>query len=324
MMSSIPVLCYHQVSPHYGITPKTLDKHLSLISRLGFTTITLDELYAIITGKHKQTRPSVVITFDDCTLDNWVYAMPVLVRRNMHGVFFAITRFLDSGPARWQQKDQPSKLPQSLSTPEALTKSFRGDRTGFMNKEEVRYAVHDLSMDIQSHMATHQPCFISQDPVGTLADDMHWSHRLLLPPDASSTAPVFDVGSAYAYEGHGLAMDGSDLAGHIGTPELRRQFCLTEARESRQTLESITHTPCDFLCWPWGHFDHISLEAAREAGYKATFTLERGYVGPGSDPMRICRIPVGNTKSPGWLRRKLLVYGSKWGARIFQKRFKKR
>jgi peptidoglycan/xylan/chitin deacetylase (PgdA/CDA1 family) len=323
-MPSIPVLCYHQISPCFGITPETFDAHLSLIRRLGFTTITLAELYAIITGTHKQTRPSVVITFDDCTLDNWVYAMPALARRNMHGVFFAITRFLDSGPVREQHNDKTHELQQPISTPDALTKAFRGDRSGFMHREEVRSAVHDLGMDIQSHMATHQPCFISTHPVGTLANDMHWSHPLLLPPEAPPNAPVFDVGSAYAYEGHGLAMDGTDLAGKIGTPELRWQFCHAEARESRQTLESITHTPCDFLCWPWGHFDHVSLEAARKAGYKATFTLERGYVGPGSDPMRICRIPVGNTKSLGWLRKKLLIYGSKWGARIFRKRFRKR
>jgi peptidoglycan/xylan/chitin deacetylase (PgdA/CDA1 family) len=322
-MPSIPVLCYHQISPHHGITPEAFDTHLALIQRLGFTTITLPELYAAITGEQKQPRRSIVITFDDCTLDNWVYAMPLLARRNMHGVFFAISRFLDSGSIRPQLGNATHALPQILSTPEALTRAYRGDRSGFINHEEVRTAIHDQGMDIQSHMATHQPCFISKTPKGTLAENRHWSHPLLLPPGASGRTPVFDVGSAYAYEGHGLSLDGSDLTELIGTPERRRRFCLAEAGESKKTLESITHAPCDFLCWPWGHFDHISLEAAREAGYKATFTLERGYVGPGSDPMRICRIPVGNAKSLGWLRKKLLIYGSKWGAKMFRKGFRK-
>jgi hypothetical protein len=38
-----------------------------------------------------------VITFDDCTVDNWIFALPELARRKMTATFFAVTGFLDPG-----------------------------------------------------------------------------------------------------------------------------------------------------------------------------------------------------------------------------------
>ncbi|MRT32352.1 hypothetical protein FGX01_00105, partial [Xylella fastidiosa subsp. multiplex] len=43
---------------------------------------------------------SIVITFDDGYLDNWVYAHPILQKYHMHAVVFIVTSWTGDGPAR--------------------------------------------------------------------------------------------------------------------------------------------------------------------------------------------------------------------------------
>lgn len=322
-IQSIPVLCYHQISPFHKILPNVFESHLSLIRSLGFRTLSLTDLYYLIVRKKKSVPASVLITFDDCTLDNWLYAVPLLKKWGMKGSFFAITDFIGSGEVRSSEAVSQGHLSLD-ATPAALTRAIRlRDFSGFMNEAELASTVHDFGMEVYSHTASHQYCFISSIPTGTLKTSTHWSAPLLSESSSPDT-PTYPLGSAYAYEGHGKAWDGCDLSERIGTPEKRSEFCYQELIRSKNKLERILGQECPFLCWPWGEYDQISLEAAKRAGYKGTLTLERGYVGPGSDPMRICRIPVGNSKSTKWLERKLRIYKNRFTANIFRKNFRKR
>ncbi len=72
------------------MSPEKFGSHLDLLKILGFQTISLARLHRVILGQEQPTGSPVVVTFDDCTLDNWVYAVPELLRRNMQGVFFAM------------------------------------------------------------------------------------------------------------------------------------------------------------------------------------------------------------------------------------------
>lgn len=98
--AGIPVLCYHQVRPNSGMTPEKFGRQLDLLQTMGFAAIGLTTLHRILRKQETMPGPCVAITFDDCTLDNWVYAMPELRRRGMTGTFFAITDFLQPGHIR--------------------------------------------------------------------------------------------------------------------------------------------------------------------------------------------------------------------------------
>jgi hypothetical protein len=63
------------------------------------------------------------------------------------------------------------------------------------------------------------------------------------------------------------------------------------------------------LCWPWGHFDTSYQTLARELGFDAQYTVERGLNLSGDDPLRIKRIDT-KERPAGWLARQLFTYRS--------------
>jgi peptidoglycan/xylan/chitin deacetylase (PgdA/CDA1 family) len=301
--ASIPVLCYHQVRPESGMTPEKFGSHLDLIRKMGFETISLARLHEIITEKEKPTAPAIVITFDDCTLDNWVYAVPELLRRSMHGVFFAITDFLRPGQARLRaDQGGQTHIPRF---DEIMGQALQGNCEWFMNHGEVRAVVHDLGMEVYSHSAAHQACFTSNEPNGTLGDEKHWSHKALCGPNAATDSPVYPVGSAYAHAGFGLDWHGNQLS--LDTREDRQDFCLKDFSYSKKNLENILDQPCPFLCLPWGQLDEVTIEAAQLAGFQCTLNLKSDVTAPDIAPMQIGRLAVKDRKTLPWLRLKILL-----------------
>jgi len=299
----IPVLCYHQVRPDSGMTPEKFGSHLDLLQRLGFQTISLARLHRIITGQEGSSGQCAVVTFDDCTLDNWAYAVPELLNRGMCGVFFAITDFLLPGAVR-PRSDQGGR-PIVPDMGDIMRSALQGHCEGFMNHGEIRALVHDLNMEVYSHTAAHQACFTSSRQNGFLCDEKHWSHGPLSGPGSTPGTPVYPVGSAYAQAGFGLDWRGEPLA--LTTREERLAFCLEDFSNSRIRLETILERPCPFLCLPWGEYDECTLEAARASGYSGVLNLEAGYVGPRTDPMRIGRLAVKDRKTLSWLGLKTIL-----------------
>lgn len=301
--AAVPVLCYHQVRPDSGMTPEKFGAQLDLIARLGFRTMRLDRLYDAAENHIPLTEPTVAITFDDCTLDNWVYAVPELAKRGMSGVFFAITDFIRPGAPRLRadQTDQPATCP---AFPAIMRDALTGDCAGFMNESEIRALVHDLGMEVHVHSAAHQACFLGTKPVGVLGENRHWSHAALCGPKAPGHTPVYPVGSAYAHPGFGRGWDGRPL--ELAPTDRRLDFCRRDFVRAKKRLETILGQASPFLCLPWGHYDAVTLDAARLAGYAAVLTLDRASAFQGQGPVRIGRLAVKDKKSRPWLAFKTL------------------
>lgn len=313
---SIPVLCYHQVRPGSGMSPEKFGTHLDIIRKIGFDTISLLDLYEIIREKKSITSPSIVLTFDDCTLDNWIYAIPELQKRNMKGVFFAITDDIMDGSAR-KRSDQTASPLEIPPTPHIMSRALQGDKFFFMNRSEIFATVHELNMEVYSHTATHQACYLNMTPTGQLSDQAHWSHHALSGYDAPPSTPTFPIGSAYAHNGWGKSWTGEKL--QINSPDLRKKFCIKDFSQSKKTLEEILDKPCPFLCLPWGQGDNITLEAAQEAGFLGVLNLRYNAVCGKTDPFSIGRLSVSNRRKKIWLLTKLLLLAHSTSARIINR-----
>ncbi len=99
----VPVLMYHHLVPaaeHDGsnravISAESFEKQMTYLFTQGYRTITLSDLYLFVTGKKDLPPKSLVITFDDGYLSNYVYAYPILKRYRFRAVQFPITAFID-------------------------------------------------------------------------------------------------------------------------------------------------------------------------------------------------------------------------------------
>ena len=71
------------------------------------------------------------------------------------------------------------------------------------------------------------------------------------------------------------------------------------------------------LCWPRGKYDENLMRLARQAGYEAFFTTQRGINRPDGDLSAIKRFAA--KEGVAWLRRKLFIYQNNFLGGIYTK-----
>lgn len=316
---SVPVFCYHAVCEEDGHSPATFGSHLDMMLEMGFKTITVDHLFEICMGRKPIDDKYVVLTFDDCHISNWINAVPMLEERGMKGVFFAVSDFIGKGKIR-TGADVAEMLPMRESFIRALSKN---DFSQFMNEAELKSLVHDKGMEVHAHTCRHQGCFKDFRSKGCFAPDSHWStwgiYRKFNPE-----LPVFDCGSAFAYNGFWPVFRKGNVSFKRRSDAERRSFCRDDFNRCLEKIREINGARRQYFCWPWGHFDSVSMQEAAAAGFSGTFTLERSANMLGTDPMRFNRIGVGKNKDAQWIKKRLLMYSYEAPAMVCFKFYSKR
>jgi len=316
---NIPILCYHDIGTPGGHPLKLFCDHLDAILEMGFQTISARELTQICRGEKRPRGRQIVITFDDAHVSNWLYAVPELAKRDMCGVFFPITDFIWDGPRRTLEN-----APIFSKASESFRQALRNkEYSQFMTRQELASSVHDFGMEIYSHTTCHQGCFKSLTFLAPVSEG-HWSAHGIYDHPADNL-PTFDYGSAYAFNGFWPENQGEkNLTFRRRTDAERYDFCLKDFRRSLDVIREINKADTQLICWPWGHFDKITVQAAREAGYEGAFSLDRFRNGPGTDPFYLHRIGIGRKKDAAWLKNRLRMHLTSLGATIFYKFFRKK
>ena len=91
---SLPVLMYHYVSRFPGaiaVSPEHFEDQCRGMAEHGWRGIGLDEAEGFLLKGAPLPPRSLLITFDDGYLDNYVYAWPILRKYGHKGVVFAVT-----------------------------------------------------------------------------------------------------------------------------------------------------------------------------------------------------------------------------------------
>ncbi|NOY63881.1 MAG: hypothetical protein GXO97_00555, partial [Nitrospirae bacterium] len=79
MSRCLPILMYHHVNPvgnFINVTPERFEAQMRYLSVHGYKSLTIDDLKRMSPGQDGISQRSVMITFDDGWLDNWLYAFP--------------------------------------------------------------------------------------------------------------------------------------------------------------------------------------------------------------------------------------------------------
>lgn len=155
---NIAVLMYHHVTPQGGslaVTASRFDHQIRGLARAGFHSLSADEFAAFLEGA-PTPKKSVLITFDDGYLDNWVYAHPVLQRYGMRAILFAATGLIGQGRARPFQ-GQGTPLPACLPHSQAQALMFGTNADAVMLRwDEIHAMVDAQTFEIHSHTHRHQ------------------------------------------------------------------------------------------------------------------------------------------------------------------------
>lgn len=153
----VPVLMYHHVTPAQGpitASPENFEDQLRWLSSRGYTSLTTAQFAEHLGGKPAPRR-SVLITFDDGYLDNWVYAYPLLKKYGFNAVVFLVTSWVNDGPVR-PHAGQGSALPvmPDHRACERLIDSGRSDEV-ILRWSEIRAMQAEGVFEFHSHTHTH-------------------------------------------------------------------------------------------------------------------------------------------------------------------------
>ncbi len=155
--TTVPVLMYHHVSPSPGMitsSPANFEDNLRWLKRHGYRSLSSDEFAAHLNGQAAPGK-SVLITFDDGYLDNWVYAYPLLKKYGFSAMLFVVTSWIGDGEARPHEgKGQPLPPTPDHHECERIIAAGRADEV-MLRWSEIERMRSDGVFEIHSHTHTH-------------------------------------------------------------------------------------------------------------------------------------------------------------------------
>lgn len=110
----VRILLYHKVCDlppnkyrDHAVLPVSFDRHTEYLLRNKYNVIALEQFVEYKERNIKPPPKSVIITFDDGYMENYLNALPILERYNFKATFFITSDYLDSEePFRWLDWDE--------------------------------------------------------------------------------------------------------------------------------------------------------------------------------------------------------------------------
>ena len=165
--NSVPVVMYHHVSSSGGpltISPENFESQIEWLASNGYVTLTADEFARFLRGV-PMPRRSVLLTFDDGYLDNYVHAHSILLRYGLNAVMFLVTDRVHDGVIRTIDalRAEPAHTHQAC---ERLVHNGRADEvTVRWSEVEVMRAAG--TFEFHSHTHSHIRCdVLCDDAIG--------------------------------------------------------------------------------------------------------------------------------------------------------------
>ncbi|MEO5789169.1 polysaccharide deacetylase family protein [Gelidibacter sp.] len=266
-----------------------------------YETIFLDEWYE---NKNNSTKKNqIVITFDDGYLDNWVYAFPILKKYNLRGTIFINPEFIDdSNEIRSNLNDVwDKKIEQTQLSPLGFlnwSELHQMQTSGVMDIQS-----HSMSHNFYFHSNNIKDIYNGQPQYDWMAWINQPNRKSFYAIESQehyvpNGSPIFDFGRAlglrryfpddelvkYAIEMYSNNEELKDKAlliaklnemlntypGAYETDEEMEKRYRYELFESKRLLEENLNKDINFLCWPGGGYNELSLNLSIEAGYKAS------------------------------------------------------
>ena len=307
--TSVPVLCYHNLGGN-GVPRAAFEAQMRWLAGQGVRSLTLTQLADFIAGNpldRQQTGPGVLITFDDGFRDLHTFAGPLLASLGLNAVVFAINN-------RLRPDDQPGREDEIVAHEAHWAFVEHGNRSAWCSAAELAQWAGQGVLEIGGHSHRHVKGPVSE--ARHAVNPVNWTHLFW------QQGMMFDSGTRPVHLFPELA---PELAGplwlekenRLETDEEFSARAEAELTACRQGLEQAVGCPVTALAWPWGEWHSISRQAAHRAGFSMAFTLKRGPLAQGADPMHLPRLEVRKNKGMAWFKSRLAVYSRRTLARAY-------
>ncbi|MBR9656029.1 polysaccharide deacetylase family protein [Bacillus cereus] len=87
-----------------AVSVEMFEKQMKYLADNQYHTLTLEEFNQFIKNKKKLPKKSVLITFDNSSKSNYVYAYPILKKYKMHATSFAVTSRISNKEEKFNPK----------------------------------------------------------------------------------------------------------------------------------------------------------------------------------------------------------------------------
>lgn len=328
---------YHSISRfnhRLCVSPELFEDQCRSLAKAGWRGVSLPEAENYFLRKRRLPRGTLLFTFDDGYLDNYVNAEPILRAHGHSGVIFTVISLMDTRDILRPAMDNGAGFTDPLPdldgrAPVHRDTGYRVTPIIFCSWRELAAMRERGVMDVAPHSMRHHRVITSLDFKRLYAPNDRYSFFDVSPHQAVWGMPRFPLN-------HGLAHRGYDL-----TPELyalvremvpqkpnEAQAFLSEEKNRKAVMGAIRKLPCigvqetekqyrerlaeEFaacrevyetrlgfspvsFCWPWGSATPVAQEEAQKAGFRVFFTTLRGVNTYGNaDAVRRIAVRGGN------------------------------
>lgn len=294
----LAVVTYHRIdyasrTPHLypgliSTHPEGFVDQLDLLAEIG-NVVSMQQVLKAIRGESELPTRSVLITFDDATLDFQEFALPELRSRNLPATLFVPTGFVEQRDFRfwWDRLHQciwysPNSILETKFGRFRIS-SYNERITAYRKlRDVIKTSSHQIAMEFVESLCQQEG--ISS----TSSNVMNWEQLRQLPKQGVTLAP--------------------HTQSHPLLTRISRKEARNEIVASRDDLQREIGNVLPVFAYPGGAHNPFLVETLRQEGIELAFTVERGVNDLGNaDLLRLKRINVGQRTTKSILQAQLLA-----------------
>ncbi|MCJ7631479.1 polysaccharide deacetylase family protein [Candidatus Bathyarchaeota archaeon] len=284
---SINDKCSPNIYPDSIVSIRNFEEHLKFLSQKR-NVIGLEELVRCLEKREKLSPHTVVITFDDGYYDFFLNAHPVLNKYGAPSTVFLMTRYLDSGEGKWDDK-LAFLINTADSSSVQLTIGGKDRVFRTSTKEEKAFSIREL----QSRL-----CGLDEEELLETVNKIEETIGL-----RQSTLPITTMRrrEIALLKADPLVSFGAHTHDHRDLGKTSDELTESEIRTSKEEIEKMTGKKCLFFSYPFGKKKNLNSRVKsilRAEGFSGAVTAIPGTIRLDSDLFELKRIVVTDNTMP--------------------------